>query len=462
MTKKNCTFEHPQITLTEMLDAREARAGIQMQMQKKHPHPLICFTMNIAGPVKNSPTIHRAFSFGLNELKKSLTAFTVLEERDENLKTGPVYYCSVKGNADAVKNICTVIEESSPIGRLFDIDVLGDDGKKLERKKERCCIVCGSSGRMCAASRAHPVSELQTVTAKLIAEHFAKTDSKIIAKSAKESLLQEVATTPKPGLVDLSNNGSHKDMTPDTFQKSANALEPYFEKCVTYGIETAEESPETTFSMLRKTGHEAEKSMYKATDGVNTHKGIIYSMGIMAGAIGRLWSVDTPIADTESILNECAALAKKAVENDFENIDNSTAGGRLYLLNGEKGIRGEAEKGFISVKNISLPRYKKAIAAGKNKNDAGVITLLHLISKVYDTSIFNRGGENGVTYAREYAERLLSQPSVTNTDIEKMDEAFISKNLSPGGCADLLAITFFLDTLEYLKRKNEQENDRPS
>ena len=140
-------------------------------------------------------------------------------------------------------------------------------------------------------------------------------------------------------------------------------------------------------------------------------------------------------------------MTKIPVEKDFENIDGSTSGGRLYLERGEKGIRGEVSDGFPSVKNISLPVYKTELTNGKTKNDAGVITLLHLIANVYDTSIYNRGGDEGVKYAQEYAKKLICT-SPTIKDIEEMDKAFIEKNLSPGGCADLLAATLFLHKLK--------------
>ena len=76
-----------------------------------------------------------------------------------------------------------------------------------------------------------------------------------------------------------------------------------------------------------------------------------------------------------------------------------------------------------------------------------MITLLHLIAKIYDTSIYNRGGAEGVKYAQEYAKKLICN-TPTQKDIEEMDKAFIEKNLSPGGCADLLAITYFLTNIE--------------
>ena len=436
-----------EITLKEILAAREERVRMQVEMQKENPYPLICFTMNIAGPIKTSPLIVRAFEYGLKELKNAIKEYKTAAQITEYKNYGPMSLLSVMANAQDIKDICIRIEESCSLGRLFDIDVIDVDGKKKERQKERCCIICGKAGRTCAAGRLHSVEELQKKTQEIILEHFARIDSVRFAELAKDCLIEEVHTTIKPGLVDLSNNGSHRDMNVQTFEDSANALLSYFEKCITIGINTSNKSPEETFYMLRRAGIEAEKNMYNATGGVNTHKGIIYSMGVILGALGRLWKPDSKIAETETILAECSAMTKTAVERDFANIDGSTAGGRLYLKKGIRGIRGEVADGFPTVKDVALPVYKSELASGKNKNDAGVMTLLHLIAKIYDTSIYNRGGDEGVTYTKEYAKKLICG-TPTIKDIEEMDKAFTAKNLSPGGCADLLAITYFLTALE--------------
>lgn len=154
------------------------------------------------------------------------------------------------------------------------------------------------------------------------------------------------------------------------------------------------------------------------------------------------------IPSAELILSEAGKIAESAVKRDFEELDGSTAGGRLYLESGIRGIRGEAMDGFPSVKNIALPAYKSAISDRKNKNDAGALTLLHLIASVYDTSLYNRGGKEGVAYAQMRARELLSMGEPTLDEIRKLDVDFTEKNLSPGGCADLLAITYFITELE--------------
>ncbi len=475
-----------EISLMELLDARERRVLIQNKIIKEYPCPLICFTMNIAGPVKTSPLILRAFNYGLSELEKNFSEYKILNRLIEYEKSGPAAFYSVSGQALDIKNICVSIEESTPLGRLFDMDVLDASGNKLERKCERSCIVCGKKGRSCAAGRLHSVEILKDTTKQIITRHFAESDLEYISSLAKSSLIKEVLTTPKPGLVDCNNTGSHRDMTVDSFIKSADALSPYFKKCVKIGIESSCQSPNSTFDLLRTAGLEAEKDMYAATGGVNTHKGIIYSMGVICGAIGRLWKPEKPVAPVDNILNECKEIVRLSTELDFANIIPITPGARAYLHNGSRGIRGEVAEGFPSVCNIALPVYQKALKSDippiteelsengysnihtdfsaeiltKKENDAGVFTLLHLISKIYDTSIYNRGGEQGVLYAKKIALDLLEHQPISKSGIEKTDENFINMNLSPGGAADLLAITYFLSDLDKYSSATDSEIHR--
>ena len=361
------------------------------------------------------------------------------------------YYAIYAVDADEheLKRLAEKIEEGSPIGRLFDIDVVDRDGNGLSREVPRACLVCGEAGRACARSRAHSAEEVYRVTVDLIEREMTRVDAERMANVAKESLVREVNTTPKPGLVDLSNNGSHRDMTPDTFYRSADALFGYFKDSFLIGASSRNAEPEATFSLLRKRGMLAESEMYSATGGVNTHKGAIYSFGIILGAIGRLWRVDKPATDTRDILAEAARLAHGAEKTDFVAADDSTAGMRCYRSYGVRGIRGEAADGFPSVSEIAIPAYRQAVALGGDENFAGLYALISLIAAVEDTALYNRGGREGAEFARSEAKKLLAADALpTLADYERLDAGFISRNLSPGGCADLLAISYFLMSLD--------------
>lgn len=437
-----------EVTLMQMLSAREERTRLQQALLSEYKSPLICYTMNIAGPVKTSPSIERAFEKGLELLENQLRGKEVLFSKKMHYTTGCEAYFAVKCDADALKKICISIEESSPLGRLFDMDVISESGIKLERKLQRGCIVCGACGRGCASRRAHSVQELQEATQKIITDFFLEKDREKLADLAVKSLIDEVYTTPKPGLVDRANSGSHNDMDADTFTKSANALRPYFAQCFAIGHNHRNDGENNIFKLLRAEGIAAEKEMYLATGGVNTHKGIIYSMGIICAAIGILWETDTPFAKAEDIFAECAALSRIAAEKAFKEPDTGTAGGMLYARRGIRGIRGEAAMGFPTVLNISLPIYRQYIRNGLSENNSGVFTLLHLILVLEDTNLYHRGGDEGVDFARSAAKKLLEEKPFPGIEkISALDTEFIKRNLSPGGCADLLAITYFINSL---------------
>ena len=230
-----------EVSLLEMLDARERRAEQQRKLLEAFQQTLVCFTMNIAGPVKNSPLIGRGYALGRRLLRQQLAAagmeVTHFEEIRE--KTGNEAFFLVDSSPLAVKKITSEIEDSAPIGRLFDMDVLDKTGRKIDRqelgKEGRRCLICGGMATACARSRAHGVAQLQEKTTQILEAALLQADSQCAARLAVQALLFEVAVTPKPGLVDRENSGSHRDMYMFTFLSSGAGLFPYFAQCVKIG-----------------------------------------------------------------------------------------------------------------------------------------------------------------------------------------------------------------------------------
>lgn len=441
-----------EVTLTQMLEARESRALEQQRLLLQYRKPLVCFTMNIPGPVKDTPLIRRGFAFGCDALQCRLPKARVLYAASQCAVTGCEAMYVVDMDALSLKRLCTAIEDEPPLGRLFDMDVLDAQGNKLDRDMVggggRNCIVCGAAGRGCASRRSHSVAQLQSAARRILGEHFAREDAKRIGTLAVQSLLEEVCTTSKPGLVDRRNSGSHRDMDIFTFMASAAALAPYFHSCAEIGIQTAACPPEETFLKLRTAGLQAEQDMYRATEGVNTHKGAIFTMGILCGAAGRLWTPEG-IWDPDALFREVSAMTKAAMEEDLRRSGGDTAGQRLYLRRGISGIRGEAAQGLPAVEKIGLPVYRDCLSRGLDRNAAGAVTLLHLIAGVTDTNMLSRGGETGAAEGAAWASRLIENGRIpTMAQIEELDDRFIRRNLSPGGCADLLAAVYFMEGLE--------------
>lgn len=438
-----------EVTLDQILNAREERAFRQQALSRKYELPVLSFTMNIPGPVKDTPLLRRAFQEGLNALDFALSPDAIRERQIIHAVTGCEGTFAVRMDPSELKRITTMIEDTHPLGRLFDMDVLDENLRKLDRDLvdggDRGCIVCGKPGRDCASRRLHSVPELQGAVQRILLDFFRNgVDCHTIGTWAALSLLDEVSVTPKPGLVDRLNTGSHRDMNLTTFVASTAALVPYFRNCAQIGLDTWRDAPEETFRQLRQAGIEAEAAMLHATDGVNTHRGAIFTLGVLCGAAGRLL-IPEGGQDSDLLFQTASRMTRQAMEEDFQRIDRSTAGGTLYLDHGIRGIRGEAAQGFPSVREVGLPVFQQCLSDGMDWNSAGAVTLLHLIARVEDTNMISRGGITLAREAREMAASLL--PSPTMEQLLELDQWFIERNLSPGGCADLLAAVCFVRRL---------------
>ena len=441
-----------EVTLMQMLDARENRAARQRQLLAQYGENLLCFTMNIAGPVKNSPLIRRGFALGQRLLQQQLMVHRAgilhFEQIDEVTGCEAIYVLSC--DALTAKKAAVAIEDGMKLGRLFDMDVLKADGTKVDRQElglgSRKCLICGGRAADCARSRAHTVEQLQEKTTGLLTEELDRYEAKKIASLACRALLYEVGATPKPGLVDRANSGSHRDMDFFTFQSSAAALWPYFETCAALGMETKDLLPEETFARLRTPGMIAEGEMLFATGGVNTHKGAIFSLGILCAALGRMGPehYDKP----EFVLYECGQMTHGLVERDLAGLTKETAvtaGQKLYLEQGITGVRGQAEAGFPAVGKVGLPKLEEALAAGRSLNDAGCAALIAMMAASVDTNLISRGSvELQQQIAVETAMLLFREPIPREQTLLEMDRRFMEKNLSPGGTADLLAMVYLL------------------
>lgn len=448
-------MEHA-VTLMEMLGAREARAMRQQQLLEEYHLPVISFCLNIAGPVKNSPVLRRAFREGLERLACALLAgrLDVVHREEVDQPTGCEALWVVRGDGRAVKELCVELEDRDALGRLFDLDVLDPVSGKWDRTQlgqpPRKCLVCGKEGKGCASRRLHTVEELQGATQVILEDYFGKKDQQALGALAAKALLYEVCTTPKPGLVDRKNNGSHRDMDVFTFLDSTAALLPYFEEAVRLGMETRDLPPQETFRRLRQAGAAGERAMFRATGGVNTHKGAVFTLGTVCAAAGRLWTAEGFSKDLDAALALCGEMSAQAVQKDFEAIRREgahTTGQRLYLEHGLEGIRGELFRGLPAVAQIGLPTLRRRLEAGDSLEQAGVQVLLALMAQVVDTNLIARGGLEGQQWAMEQTKNLPQGRAATRQETEELDRALIERNLSPGGCADLLAITYFLEFL---------------
>ena len=287
----------------------------------------------------------------------------------------------------------------------------------------------------------------------------------LIEESARYGLLEEVRTTPKPGLVDLRDSGAHRDMNYETFVASTDAVAPYIVKMARAGFNLSQgqiPAPiKQLFPAIRPIGVEAEQAMFEATGGVNTHKGMIFSLGIIAASIGyccasQISSWHFPfLKEPDQLLSFCKEAVYPYLRQDFEQMKGrppQTHGERLFARYGIRGIRGEAMDGFPSLSQSALPAMRKARKCQPDANAANLYVLLTLMAEVDDTNILTRSDPETLSYVKEQSRRFLERHPVLGPralrELEEMNQEFIRRNLRPGGCADLLAISLFFFRLE--------------
>lgn len=449
-----------EVTVSDMLHAREARFFMQQTLLAQYPgSSVVCLTMNIAGPIKVTPDIERAFSWGAERVRAILAGSRVMLQSETHEKTGAEAFFVVQGEAREIKRRVCVLEDGCAMGRLLDIDVIARDGKKISRTEIglpcRKCLLCGQDAPVCARSRAHTVAQLTERTHAIIDTHFAEEFAGKVGRQAQRALLTEAAISPKPGLVDRMNAGAHSDMDIFTFIDSSCGLRDYFVTCARMGLAFRGGRPQDCFDALRTQGLLAEAEMRRATNGVNTHKGAIFSLGIYAASLGL--GYDGERSDAVCALLRCGEMTEVRMREELAAIEGMEArsfGEVIYQKYRAGGVRSEAAGGFASVREGSLPRISAAIDAGLTVNDAGLCALIALMARVQDTNVLHRGGA-------EAAEKLLADAKLLDERIcrymeqgtlgmhmeeirgqlERWDAELSAARISPGGCADLLALT---------------------
>ncbi|MYM22371.1 triphosphoribosyl-dephospho-CoA synthase MdcB [Duganella sp. FT135W] len=302
-----------------------------------------------------------------------------------------------------------------------------------------------------------------------------------VARLAVRSLHAELCLYPKPGLVSPVDSGSHDDMDAGTFMRSMFALRHYFRKICLAGWDDA------PFVQLKQLGIAAEAAMLKATRGINTHRGAIFSLGMLCATAGRARAQGTPLAPSalraamlirwgEELAGHAAPIATPAHQSpaagrDAVHIGCEAAGSRhgaivptsdAHLSNGLRvaaryavsGAREEGALGLPSVFEVGLPALLAASARGASVTEERIDTLYTLMAHISDSNVYHRAGPDGAQIVRDHAERFLALGGTANAGwrARAIDshQVFVRHRLSPGGAADLLAACCFVQSLARL------------
>lgn len=264
-----------------------------------------------------------------------------------------------------------------------------------------------------------------------------------LADMVVSALIDEATLTPKPGLVDLRGRGAHRDLDWLLMCHAAWALHPAF--CAMAASGAAGMETAALREAIGATGRQAEATMMQATGGINTHRGAIWALGLLV----------TAAAESATCMTS-AAIAERAGEiarHDDRYLPAFTgnkgeAARRRY---GVGGARAQAQAGFPHVTGIALPCLHASRSRGDDENTARLNALLAVIAELDDTCILSRGGSSALTAAQSGAASVLAEGGAATTHgkqaLRRLEADMLARNVSPGGAADLLAATLFLDRL---------------
>jgi triphosphoribosyl-dephospho-CoA synthase len=276
--------------------------------------------------------------------------------------------------------------------------------------------------------------------------------SEWLSELAWQSLIAEAELTPKPGLVDGRGSGSHSDLSLELMRRSADAIAPYFTRMA---LASAESQMDTSLrAAVARIGREAEAAMLRATSGSNAHKGAIWVLGLLVCA-ASLSEGSRPefVAEAAGYL---ARLPDRARPHAVSH------GDVVLERYGATGARGEAYRDFPHVVTIGLPALKAARERGRTERDSRLAALLAIMSHLDDTCVLYRGGPGAQRIVHEGAACVIKAggPGSSKGDaaLIALGQELVSQHISPGGSADLLAATLFLDAFERGLDRVEKDN----
>ena len=270
--------------------------------------------------------------------------------------------------------------------------------------------------------------------------------AKRLAALAREALIAEAELTPKPGLVDRRGSGAHRDLSLPLMRQSAAAIEPYFA-----AMASCAEDQQLDWSLraqLAALGRHAERAMYHATQGSNAHQGAIWILGLLVSAAIRV-----PGGNAREMVAVAGAIARIP---DRAQPRLLTHGDMVRNQYGAGGARLEASTNFPHIIHCGLPMLRDRRARKYPEEICRLDALLSLMAELDDTCVLYRGGVEALTVVKTGAQSALAAGGSANANgrqrLRALDQELIERHISPGGSADLLAATIFLDALEYQHR----------
>ncbi|KAF0867378.1 triphosphoribosyl-dephospho-CoA synthase [Pseudomonas sp. LD120] len=265
-----------------------------------------------------------------------------------------------------------------------------------------------------------------------------------LADLAVDALIDEADLSPKPALVDRRGNGAHTDLHLGLMHASALSLWPAFKEMAEAALAFGAVGLPLR-EALGRIGREGERAMLTTTGGVNTHRGAIWALGLLVAAA----ALEPQATVAGSVALRAARLA--LLEDRYAPRPLSH-GAQVAIRYGVRGAREEAQQGFPAVLQWGLPQLKRSRAQGHGEQNARLDALLAIMSRLADTCVLYRAGEQGLHAMQQGAQAVLdaggSASLAGRRRLHELDLQLLTLNASPGGAADLLAASLLLDRIE--------------
>jgi len=275
--------------------------------------------------------------------------------------------------------------------------------------------------------------------------------TRFLAAVAVEALIAEARLTPKPGLVDRRGPGAHGDMNLEMVVRSAHSLWPTFAAIASAAFQAREDH--ALRETLSELGRAGERVMLQTTNGVNTHRGSIWTLGLLCAGAAMIFERERSAATV------CAKAARVARLQDSFTLPGQSHGQRALREYGARGARGEAEDEFPHLLHVGLPMLKRSISKGLSTEHARLNVLIAIMAVLDDTCLLHRGGLPALTAAKRGARKILDCGGASTKNglkaLFELDQTLLRLNASPGGSADLLAAVVFLDFVENAVKSQE-------
>jgi holo-ACP synthase/triphosphoribosyl-dephospho-CoA synthase len=433
------------------LEARDQRAFLKTQIANRC---LACLSLslNVPGFPKSNSTTNAFFRSCLHDLKYTLKANCIDINADEAIEdcdmAGDIFIVpctTVHLSLTEIKQICEDFEGSHPLGRFIDVDLNDQQGNSISSGKSKLCFFCLEKPAIeCRREKTHDFDALRSFMFSEMAIYCQSQREELISNKisslAVKAILSEISLTPKPGLVDKFNCGSHGDMNYQTFMDSTAAISPFFRELIHEGFVFSTDDLTKALPVIRNIGLHMEAAMYEATHHVNTQKGIIFLMGLSLFACGRMFSQNDHF-EMEEFLAIIKSICKDLVSKELGGLTHpaKSHGENMFLKYGYTGARGEAESGFRTVFDYGLPQL---IVTLDLTDEAMTKCLLALAVNNNDTNILYRSNPEVLARFKGLCDTALK--NFNDANYSEVIDFCTGENISPGGSADLLAVTIFV------------------